>query len=245
MAVPTARALSPAVPTFQLRPYRPAPRATPRARPELAAMPVPAVLLDPHPVVTDALRSILVPPTAEVVAVARSATEARRAVAAERPGLVVVETAAPGCGPGFVAALRDADEGLCVVALTSCTDAAFSVALLEAGVDALVLKRSSLRRVGYAIERALGGAFYVDDGLPPTALALVLQGPRSHRLTSAEAEVFGLLGDGLSTAQIADALDLGPDAVRAHRAALQEKLGLPTASGLVRAAVRQRAGLDA
>ncbi|MDT7858363.1 response regulator transcription factor [Rubrivirga sp. S365] len=200
--------------------------------------------MDPHAVVTDALRTVLTPPTAEVAAVARTASEGRRAVAACQPALVVIETAAAGCGAGFVAELRSSDPDVCLVALTACDDAAFCIALLEAGLDAFVLKRSPLRRIGYAIDRALGGDLYLDDGLAPSALALVLEGPGREGPSPPEAEVFAFLGDGLTVAEIASALGLSEEAVATRIEALRERFGFETDARLVRAAVRQRAGLE-
>ena len=226
-------------------------RSWPFARVAVPSLPPPApstrparaVLVDPHAVVTDALRTVLTPPAVEVAAVARTAAEGRRAVAASRPALVVVEAAAAGCGARFVAELRSSDPDVCLVALTACDDAEFCVALLEAGLDAFVLKRSPLRRIGYAIDRALGGDLYLDDGLAPSALALVLEGPGRALPSPPEAEVFALLGDGLTVAEIAGALGIPDEAVATRIEALRTRLGFETDARLVRAAVRQRAGL--
>ncbi len=200
--------------------------------------------MDPHAVVTDALQTVLTLPTVEVVAIARSAGEARRAVDATGPALVVVETATPGCGPTFIAKLREADPEVALVALTSCGDAESCVALLEAGLDGFILKYARLGRIRYAVDRVLGGEFYLDDGLPPAALALALEGPRRNPPDAVDAEVFALLGEGLEEAQIAGALALTEADVRTRCERLQDRLGLASPALLVRAAVLDRAESD-
>ena len=234
----------PVSPALRLRPPSTPWKAAAQPRPAPPTAPARAVLVDPHAVVTDALRTVLAPPTAEVVAVARSAAEARRAVAAAEPDLVVVETAVPGCGSAFVAALRAADAEVCLVALTACDDPAACVALLEAGLDGFVLKRTRLERFRYAVDRALGGALYLDDGLPPAALALALVGPRPDPPDAVEAEVFALLGDGLAEDQIAEALALTEAEVRERCESLRDRLGVASPALLVRAAVLDRAGIQ-
>jgi len=57
-------------------------------------------------------------------------------------------------------------------------------------------------------------------------------------LSDRELEVFGLIGEGLSTSQIAERLHLSVKTVETHREKIKRKLGLTTAGELVRHAVR-------
>ena len=140
------------------------------------------VFVGADPVAAEALLLRLEGVSGEDVVLARTAIEACRAVEAVRPRLVIVDTALPGCGSAFVRWLRARCPDVTIVARASCAAPRCCVSLLEAGVDALVVRQAPDVRVAYAVERALGGCLYVDDTLPPATLALVSEGPRVRSL---------------------------------------------------------------
>ena len=59
-----------------------------------------------------------------------------------------------------------------------------------------------------------------------------------QRLSDREFEVFHLIGQGVGTRAIAEQLHLSVKTVEVHRANIKEKLGLKTATDLVRYTVR-------
>jgi DNA-binding CsgD family transcriptional regulator len=60
------------------------------------------------------------------------------------------------------------------------------------------------------------------------------------RLSDRELEVFGLIGQGKGTRQIAQHLHLSVKTIESHRAHIKEKLNLKDANELVHTAIRTR-----
>ena len=94
-----------------------------------------------------------------------------------------------------------------------------------------------------AIRKVLSGEIYVSEKMS----ARILEGVSGHRaetaspiekLTDREFEVFQLIGQGKGTRDIANHLHLSVKTVEVHRANIKEKLGLKSATDLVRQAVR-------
>jgi DNA-binding CsgD family transcriptional regulator len=61
--------------------------------------------------------------------------------------------------------------------------------------------------------------------------------PRLPLLSKRELEVFGLIGDGLTTQEISDQLSIATSTVETYRERLKEKLNLESGNALVRQAV--------
>ena len=65
------------------------------------------------------------------------------------------------------------------------------------------------------------------------------QGSQLSQLTRREREVLQLIGEGLSTKEIAARLGVSPKTADSHRAGLMEKVGIHKSVGLVRLAIRE------
>jgi DNA-binding NarL/FixJ family response regulator len=61
-----------------------------------------------------------------------------------------------------------------------------------------------------------------------------------ERLSDRELEIFGLIGQGKGTRQIAEHLHLSVKTIESHRAHIKEKLHLKDANELVHTAIRTR-----
>jgi DNA-binding NarL/FixJ family response regulator len=65
-------------------------------------------------------------------------------------------------------------------------------------------------------------------------------GSLMERLSDRELEIFGLIGQGRGTRQIADQLHLSVKTIESHRAHIKEKLNLKNATELVHRAIQMR-----
>ena len=95
-----------------------------------------------------------------------------------------------------------------------------------------------------AIRHVLSGTIYVSDKMSARILE-IFSGRRAmqerspvEELSDREFEIFELLGDGLSTQQVADRLHLSMKTVDAHRANIKEKLKVKTTNELISFAAR-------
>jgi DNA-binding NarL/FixJ family response regulator len=115
---------------------------------------------------------------------------------------------------------------------------------MRAGARGYVRKRETSKNILVAIRRVLEGGIYVSEKLSNAMALKFLQGQeavgvaasRVTQLSDRELEVFRMLGQGRSTSQIADALHISLKTVQAYCVRAKEKLGLTTASELVREA---------
>jgi len=96
-------------------------------------------------------------------------------------------------------------------------------------VAAIRALRAGQGYFGPQAARALAGAYQENKPLPEDPYG---------RLTAREREVFGLVAEGRTNAQIASTLFISPKTVDNHRTRLMEKLGVHNTAELLRYAAR-------
>jgi two-component system, NarL family, invasion response regulator UvrY len=197
------------------------------------------IVVDDHVVFREGLKSVLAAfGGIEVVGEASSATEAIILAEAARPDLMIVDLALPGLdGCETARRLRDRRPEVRLFALTGCEAVQDLLDALEAGFEGYALKSDPPEEVVGAIRRVAAGQRHVTPalaqiservrraGLPRNVLAL---------LSAREREVFLLTTSGRPAAEIAGTLAISRKTVETHRYRIQKKLGLRSASDLVR-----------
>lgn len=195
------------------------------------------VLADDHTIVREGLRALLsADPQIEIVGEAANGREAVQLAEALRPDIVVMDLSMPELnGVDATQRVRSVSPRTQVVVLSMYATAAHVRPVLRAGARAYLLKGSGLSdlvRAIHAVSR--GEAFF-----SPTVASLVLEAePESPGLTTREREVLQLVGEGHSSAGIAERLGVSVKTVEGHRSRLMIKLHVTNVAGLVRAAVR-------
>jgi DNA-binding NarL/FixJ family response regulator len=131
-----------------------------------------------------------------------------------------------------------------VIVLSMHDELLYAERALRAGARGYVMKRETTKDVLTAIRQVLGGDVYVSERVV-SAMARRLGSSRKpaaaspvEQLSDRELEIFRLLGQGLSTSQIANDLHLSLKTVQAYCARAKEKFGVNSLSELLRAAIR-------
>jgi DNA-binding NarL/FixJ family response regulator len=200
------------------------------------------LVVDDHPMVRDGLiRLISRQKDLVCCAEAGSAAEAQRAVAREKPDLVILDLRLRG-GDGLqlIKTLKTDFPGLRILILSQFEEPQYIERSLRAGAMGYIVKDQAADEVLQAIRTVLAGDLYVTRGMaalllhrfvgttpkvaPSTALA-----PLSDR----ELHVLQLLGAGLSTREIAAELSLSFKTIATHRENIKRKLGLRGAAALI------------
>ena len=94
-----------------------------------------------------------------------------------------------------------------------------------------------------ALRRVLDGGIYLSDAMASRLLAQFVRGVPADggspvdRLSDRELEVFGLIGAGLGTSEIARRLHLSPKTIETYRAHIKQKLNLADATELLQHAI--------
>lgn len=204
------------------------------------------VIVDDHPVVRGALRSVLERRTdLEVVDEAGDLAGAHRALATHRPRVLLLDVNLPD-GSAFAAlpSLRRTSPASAIVLLTA--DRRLIPRREEAeaaGIHGALAKNAERHQLITAVREAAAGRRYFPAAGRSTATAdddrALL--PLSFR----ETEVLRLLALGHSGREIAERLGLSHRTIETHREHIQQKIGLTSRADLTRYALRNRLVLPA
>jgi len=215
------------------------------------------LVVDDHPLMREALcAAISVEPDMEVVGQASNGLEAVAQAQALAPDVIVMDLLMPGQdGLEATVAIRGAQAGVRILALTSSTAEESLWAAIQAGVHGYLCKDAQRDELLRAIRAVSQG----EPFLPPSAARALMervrrQGqpalapaaePPMEPLTEREREVLRLIGQGASNRSIAQQLCLSEGTVRVHIHHILGKLGLESRSQAVIYALRTGLAGDA
>jgi DNA-binding NarL/FixJ family response regulator len=216
--------------------------AKPAARPR----PQSILIVDDHPLFREGLVHLIGHERDLAVAgEAGTAAEALALVEKIRPALVLLDISLPDRnGLELIKDLHALRPELPVLVISMHDESLHAERVLRAGARGYIMKQEGGGKILDAIRRVLAGEIYVSEKMSALILERLAgqrpKGSRSpiERLSDREFEVFSLLGQGLATREIARRLNLSVKTVEVHRANIKRKLGLRTATELVRHAVR-------
>jgi DNA-binding NarL/FixJ family response regulator len=204
-------------------------------------------LVDDHPLVREWLTNLINQQKDLVVCgEAENAAQALAGIAATAPNLVIVDISLNAAsGLELVKDLRIQHPSVAPLVLSMHEEELYAERAMRAGARGYVRKRETSKNILSAIRRVLEGGIYVSEKLSNAMALKFLEGKeavgvaasRVEQLSDRELEVFRLLGQGLSTSQIAEQLHISLKTVQAYCVRAKEKLGLTTAAELVREAI--------
>ena len=159
--------------------------------------------------------------------------------------LVITDITMPGRGGlEFIKDLQASHPSLPIVVVSMHDEVIYAERALRAGARGYVMKEAGGEALLAALRQVCAGQVYVSPKMAARILEnLTARKPRGssspiEKLTDREFEVFQLIGQGKSTRDIAQLLNLSTKTVDVHRSHLKEKLELTDVTALVRHAVR-------
>jgi DNA-binding NarL/FixJ family response regulator len=187
------------------------------------------LIVEDHEVLSSSLAVVLdAEPDLQTVGRAGTLADARRAIVATAPDVVLLDHQLPdGDGVASIEELRALHQGVSFVVLTASTSDSVLVAAVHAGASGFVSKTRGVTEVTAAVRAAAAGEAVIS----PELLMRLLPRFRGAepkpklRLTEREQEVLRLLAEGLSNAAISERLVVSVHTVRNHVANLANKLG--------------------
>jgi two-component system, NarL family, response regulator NreC len=205
------------------------------------------LVADDHTIVRQGLVGILkASDEVEVVGEAADGAEAVEKAAKLKPDVVVLDVSMPHLS-GLEAArrIRESLPATRILVLTMHDDEEYVLKMVRAGASGYLLKDSAASELLAGIRALKSGKVYFGPHAS-RALAEAYQSDRPllddpyERLTDREREVFQLVVEGKTNAQIADLLCISPKTVDNHRTRLMEKLGVHGTADLVRFAAKHK-----
>jgi DNA-binding NarL/FixJ family response regulator len=201
-----------------------------------AAPTIRLVIVDDHSLVRDGLRARLsVVPGLQVIGEAASGAEALLLADANAPDLMLVDVGMRGMnGIELATALRERHPSIRVLMLSMYDNREYVLSAIRAGARGYVLKESPTEEIIAAISAVWAGGNYFSAQV--SNLVAQARGPASQ-LTGREHEILLLLAHGRSNKLVAKQLDISVRTVETHRLSLRRKLGVDSASELLKIAV--------
>jgi DNA-binding NarL/FixJ family response regulator len=204
-------------------------------------------LVDDHPLVREWLTNLLnQQPDLQVCGEAENADQALRGIAETKPNLAIIDISLNAAsGLELVKDLCIRHPLIPSLVLSMHEEELYAERAMRAGARGYVRKRETSKNILAAIRCVLEGGIYISQKLSNAMAQKFLGGQeavgiaqsRVGQLSDRELEVFHLLGQGKSTSQIAEQLNISLKTVQAYCVRAKEKLGLTTAMELVREAI--------
>lgn len=173
-----------------------------------------------------------------------SATEARGEIPGVDPDLAIVDLSLDeGSGLELIKDLQSQCSDLKVLVVSMHDESLYAERALEAGAEGYVSKSEPSETVVTAIRQILDGRMYFSEDINEQMLLRYLgrdtDSPQSPLdvLSDRELEVFEHMGRGLTTQEIAEALQLSPKTIGTYRSRAKEKLAVESNAELRRRAV--------
>jgi DNA-binding NarL/FixJ family response regulator len=173
-----------------------------------------------------------------------NSTNACKAIETLNPDLVIVDIGLKDSnGIDLVKEINIRFEGLPVLVLSMYDESLYAERALHAGARGYIMKQEAIGQVVQALRMVLNGEIYASTRVKEKAFQRLvsLQKPDSKTpidiLSNRELEVFRLLGEGLTTREIAERLYLSIKTIGTYREKIKEKLGLKNFTQLVKMAV--------
>lgn len=205
----------------------------------------PSVLIaDDHPLVTEAIRSLLADDF-EVVDVVTDGTALLERAVALRPDVILLDGAMPP-DDGFAAArrLKAAIPDCRMIFVTMLSEPTHISEAFRAGAKGYVLKQSAAADLVKAIRSVLRNERYLSPGISLEVREAVeypwtKPGGFTGQLTERQKDILRLLAQGHTTKAIAERLDISPKTVEFHKAGIFKKVGVRTPAELTKFALTQ------
>jgi len=180
----------------------------------------------------------------KVVGQAGSGHEAVRLVREKRPDVVILDYGLPDLdGLEVTRQILDSGVSTQVLILTMHGNEEYATRVIRAGASGFIVKVAPAEELIRAVRKVHARGVYVSPEIMERMVGRLGQPveeiPESV-LSNRELQVLLRLARGLSTREVADALNLSPSTIETYRSRIMEKLNLRNNSDMTRFAIRRR-----
>ena len=163
----------------------------------------------------------------------------------ETPDFIILELSLKkGSGFEFIKYIRKKNPDLPILVLSMHNEVYYAERVIRAGANGYLMKEMATEHVINAIRKILNGEIYLSEKMTSLLLSKLASSRKldkmSHieSLSDRELEIYEMIGQGLSTREIAEKLSLSPKTVETHKENLKRKLKLKNSTELLRHAAQ-------
>lgn len=204
------------------------------------------LLVDDHPITRQGMKALVnQQPNLEVCGEADNAPYAIELVGKLQPDLAIVDIALKTTnGIELTKNIKVQAPNLPVLIVSMHDEGLYAERALRAGAMGYLMKQEAGEKIVAAIQRLLAGEIYLSDKIKEKMLHRFVNKKGDgmvfsiDTLSDREMEVFQLIGNGYSTRQIAQKLNLSSKTIDSYREHLKLKLNLESGAELVRHAIQ-------
>ena len=206
------------------------------------------LIVDDHPIMREGLAQLLNhEKDLSIVGQFEEAGKAFEAIGALKPDVAIVDISLKNSsGIELLKNIKVHYPKLLVLVLSMHDESLYAERMLRAGASGYIMKQEATEMVLVALRKVLSGEIYLSETMSAKLMHQLIGGKSTggslmERLSDRELEVFGLIGEGKGTREIAQQLNLSVKTIESHRAHIKEKLNLKNATELVHRAIQSRA----
>ena len=187
------------------------------------------LIVDDHAVVRHGIKVACEAHGFEVIASASNVSEARSAIAALAPDVVIVDINLPdGTGFDLIHWIRKIDSELPVVVLSLNDSHEYINSARKVGANSYINKSAPIEELMAAVDFAIHS--------PRTFSSTIKPSPYEYALTARELDVLSLIAKGLSNLQISTQLHISLSTVKTHVSSILQKLSAENRVGAIKVA---------
>ncbi len=203
------------------------------------------IIVEDHPIFRMGMKELINrEKDLEVIGDAETVSGALDMIEKQPPDLVIVDLSLKESnGMELVKEIHRKYKAISSLVLSMHDESLHAERCIAAGAKGYIMKHEASESVVKAIRHIMSGNIYVSPGIMSTILNKFqnkpdpVHGDPLKRLTDRELEIFQLIGQGLSSKEIAVQLTISIKTVGTYRERIKEKLDLKNSGELVRHAV--------
>jgi two-component system invasion response regulator UvrY len=198
-----------------------------------------ALIVDDHAIVRSGLKRLLATLADIQVVEAANGRDALVLYRDEQPDLVLLDINLPGIGGlELLRRFLQIDKAARVLMFSMHAEAVYVGRALQAGALGYVSKNAAPDEVLSAVQKVAKGSRYIENEIAQElALQTVPGADLLKQLTERDLEILRLLGEGLSLAEIAEALGVSYKTIANTSSQIKGKLGVTRTADLIRLSI--------
>lgn len=203
-------------------------------------------VVDDHPLMRDGI-ALLVSSEVDlqICGTADNTTETLKQIPIVEPDLMIVDLSLKdGLSLDLIKTVKDRHPRVRMLVVSAYDENLYAERVLRCGASGFVSKQECEATLLAAIRTVLAGRHYVSEQILQRFVNLAIGGTETEtgdpveRLSNRELEIFRLIGQGVTPADIARQLHISPHTIDSHREKIRHKLNLENGRELLQRAMR-------